>query len=137
MLAPRAHIRDGNTGNFAGTVIGLDYNWLDQSAGVEIHDWAAAGCPNFNGCLPKGNKVPTPTDSATVPTATNTDSVTEPSATNTEPSEPTGTLYIVAEEKEWGHYKGKGKGNKKGHKGSKDHKKHGWKEGHKHEDKKW
>ncbi|CDH53845.1 predicted protein [Lichtheimia corymbifera JMRC:FSU:9682] len=158
VLAPRAHIRDGNTGNFAGTVIGLDYNWLDQSAGVEIHDWAAAGCPNFNGCLPKG-KVPTPTDSATEPTATNTDSVTEPTATNTdsvteptatntdsvteptatntEPSEPTGTLYIVAEEKEWGHYKGKGKGKKQGHKGSKDHKKHGWKEGHKHEDKKW
>lgn len=52
VIAPLAHIRDGNIGNFAGTVVGRDYDWLDQSAGVEIHDWRAAGCSNYSGCLP-------------------------------------------------------------------------------------
>ncbi|CDH60527.1 predicted protein [Lichtheimia corymbifera JMRC:FSU:9682] len=77
VLAPHAHIRDGNTGNFAGIVIGNDYGWLDQSAGVEIHDWAAAGCPGFQGCIPlnpdTGTCTPsTTTRTQTVPTTTTT-----------------------------------------------------------------
>lgn len=147
VIAPRAHIRDGNTGNFAGTVIGNDYTWLDPSAGVEIHDWAAAGCPNFGGCIPPPKVVPTPTD--VVPKPTDTIPITPTPDTNTPDTntpdtktpEPTETMYVVVEEKEWGHHYDKGKGKEKGKKkggykgkGWEDHEKHHYK-GHSRDDK--
>lgn len=129
VIAPRAHIRDGNTGSFAGTVIGYDYAWLDPSAGVEIHDWTAAGCSNFNGCVP----------TSVVPNPTPTDTGSIIPTTDTKTPEPTETIYVVVEEKEWGHRydKGKGKGKKKGgYKGKEweDHEKHHYK-GHSRDDK--
>ncbi|KAI8146472.1 hypothetical protein BJV82DRAFT_598680 [Fennellomyces sp. T-0311] len=51
-LAPRGHIRDGTTGNFAGTIVGYDYTWDQFPIGVEIHDYPAANCASFVGCLP-------------------------------------------------------------------------------------
>lgn len=52
-----AHIRDGTTGAFAGTIVGLDYGWQNATAGVEIHDYNAAadGCSSFEGCFPGGD----------------------------------------------------------------------------------
>ncbi|KAI7883292.1 hypothetical protein K492DRAFT_192821 [Lichtheimia hyalospora FSU 10163] len=90
VIAPRAHIRDGNTGNFAGTVVGLDYDWLDPSGGVEIHDWRAAGCSNYGGCLPgsSGGGGDTTAVNPPVPTSTSTSISTDtgPSVTRTTPS---------------------------------------------------
>ncbi|KAL9546583.1 hypothetical protein MBANPS3_006590 [Mucor bainieri] len=53
-LAPRGHIVDGSVGNFSGNLIGLDYTWENLGAGVEIHDYAAAGgdCDQYLGCVP-------------------------------------------------------------------------------------
>ena len=128
MIAPQGHIRDGNTGNFAGTVIGKDYNWLDPSAGVEIHDWTAAGCPNFGGCIPSDpdepSPEPSPSPTDTVPVPVPTDSGSCEATTVTE------TVYVVKEEKDEWYYKNKGKG-KEGRKGRK---KHEW-EDHDREDK--
>lgn len=110
VIAPLAHIRDGNTGNFAGTVVGRDYDWLDQSAGVEIHDWRAAGCSNYSGCLlgdggpttvhPGGPSGPSITDEVTpgqsnVPTIT--DDVPEPN-TNGECDNNERTITITSTE---------------------------------------
>ncbi|KAI8645925.1 hypothetical protein BD408DRAFT_456630 [Parasitella parasitica] len=43
VLAPRGHILDGNTGNFGGQVVGLDYTWQNLNSGVEILDYKAGG----------------------------------------------------------------------------------------------
>ncbi|CAO0790500.1 unnamed protein product [Mucor circinelloides] len=53
-LAPRGHIVDGSVGNFSGNLIGLDYTWENLNAGVEIHDYNAAGgdCDQYLGCVP-------------------------------------------------------------------------------------
>ncbi|KAL7335318.1 hypothetical protein PS15p_200810 [Mucor circinelloides] len=53
-LAPRGHIVDGSVGNFSGNLIGLDYTWENLDAGVEIHDYNAAGgdCNQYLGCVP-------------------------------------------------------------------------------------
>ncbi|KAF1807746.1 hypothetical protein FB192DRAFT_1454682 [Mucor lusitanicus] len=53
-LAPRGHIVDGSVGNFSGNLIGLDYTWENLNAGVEIHDYTAAGgdCDQYLGCVP-------------------------------------------------------------------------------------
>ncbi|CEP12572.1 hypothetical protein [Parasitella parasitica] len=53
-LAPRGHIIDGSTGNFAGNIVGLSYLWENANSGVEIHDYKAAGgnCDQYHGCIP-------------------------------------------------------------------------------------
>ncbi|CEP11621.1 hypothetical protein [Parasitella parasitica] len=53
-LAPRGHIIDGSVGNFAGNIVGMDYTWENLNAGVEIHDYHAAGgdCDYYEGCVP-------------------------------------------------------------------------------------
>ncbi|KAI7883291.1 hypothetical protein K492DRAFT_185236 [Lichtheimia hyalospora FSU 10163] len=118
VIAPQAHIRDGNTGNFAGTVIGKDYGWLDQSAGVEIHNWEAAGCSNFGGCFPTGNPDPNPNPN---PSPSPTDVTPVPTDSGAcEAKTVTETVYVVKEEKDEWYHKKKGKG-KKGGKGDKKH----------------
>ncbi|KAI9473826.1 MAG: hypothetical protein EXX96DRAFT_541490 [Benjaminiella poitrasii] len=69
-LAPEAHIIDGSTGAFSGTVVGKDYKW--GSSGIEIHDYAAAGgsCTNFQGCLPITNGTIIITTTSTTSTTT-------------------------------------------------------------------
>ncbi|KAL7314271.1 hypothetical protein PS15m_005866 [Mucor circinelloides] len=73
VLAPRGHIVDGNTGNFAGTVVGLDYTWQNLHSGVEILDYRAGGadCDYHEGCIPN-HATTTPT--AIFPTATSSTS---------------------------------------------------------------
>ncbi|KAK4517287.1 tRNA (guanine-N(7)-)-methyltransferase non-catalytic subunit TRM82 [Mucor velutinosus] len=89
-LAPEAHIVDGSTGAFAGTVVGQDYSW--GGSGVEIHNYNAAGgsCSAFAGCFPiHDDKPPSPvrpeTSSAVTATSTSMKSST------TESSMPTTT----------------------------------------------
>ncbi|KAI8643158.1 hypothetical protein BD408DRAFT_415365 [Parasitella parasitica] len=69
-LAPRGHIVDGSVGNFAGNIVGLDYTWENLNAGVEIHDYHAAGgdCDYYEGCIPV--HVDEPSISITIPTYT-------------------------------------------------------------------
>ncbi|KAK4514243.1 uncharacterized protein ATC70_001832 [Mucor velutinosus] len=73
-LAPRAHIVDGSTGNFAGTILGLDYTWENLGAGVEIYAYESAGgnCDQYKGCVP--NHVTTTPSPVVPPTQT---SITE------------------------------------------------------------
>ncbi|KAI9269069.1 hypothetical protein BDA99DRAFT_503449 [Phascolomyces articulosus] len=75
-LAPRGHIRDGLVGNFAGTIVGLDYTWEYYPNGVEIHNYEAAGCDNFDGCLPV-NPGGSTTTTTTTTTTTQHDVTTE------------------------------------------------------------
>ncbi|CEP11620.1 hypothetical protein [Parasitella parasitica] len=74
VLAPRGHIVDGSTGNFAGTIVGKDYTWENLNAGVEIHDYASAGgnCDQYLGCIP--NHVTTTPSITVTPTTTTTTS---------------------------------------------------------------
>ncbi|KAI8146464.1 hypothetical protein BJV82DRAFT_665430 [Fennellomyces sp. T-0311] len=82
-LAPRAHIRDGTTGAFAGTIIGLDYAWHYLTTGVELHDYAAAddNCRIYDGCFPISTtetpQYTTVTVTATAPASTVTDFATQ------------------------------------------------------------
>ncbi|EPB82022.1 hypothetical protein HMPREF1544_11226, partial [Mucor circinelloides 1006PhL] len=59
-LAPEAHIVDGSTGAFAGSIVGQDYSW--SGSGVEIHNYNAAGghCSAFSGCFPIHDDEPSP-----------------------------------------------------------------------------
>ncbi|KAL9551544.1 hypothetical protein MBANPS3_004213 [Mucor bainieri] len=61
-LAPRGHIIDGSTGNFAGNIVGLTYLWENSNAGTEIHNYRAAGgnCDMYHGCLPVHLNLPPP-----------------------------------------------------------------------------
>ncbi|KAI8060775.1 hypothetical protein BC940DRAFT_337333 [Gongronella butleri] len=65
-LAPHAYIYDGSTGNFAGNLFGYNYTWQNPSAGVEIHDYHAAGgqCDYFGGCIVPPDVFPVTTTSA-------------------------------------------------------------------------
>ncbi|KAI8089127.1 uncharacterized protein BX664DRAFT_314357 [Halteromyces radiatus] len=56
-LAPQADIQDGDTGRFAGMIIGDNYSWQNSAHGPELADWAAGAdgqcsCSYFTGCLP-------------------------------------------------------------------------------------
>ncbi|KAI9495720.1 hypothetical protein BDB00DRAFT_212945 [Zychaea mexicana] len=141
-LAPRGHIRDGLTGNFAGTIIGLDYTWEYFPQGVEIHDYPAANCANFQGCLPINPGSPNTTTTTTTTsrttdggltvTATTTNSITITKPTTTTITENDGTTVTVTDqetvyindpwEDEW---KKKKKWGKKGSKWEKDDSKWG------------
>ncbi|ORY99042.1 hypothetical protein BCR43DRAFT_544312 [Syncephalastrum racemosum] len=94
ILAPRGHILDGTTGAFAGLTIGLDYAWENGATGVEIHDFVAAGCPEYDGCFPGVDPnddtntacpdVPTITSTITTTTTTTSTSTITSITTSTE-----------------------------------------------------
>ncbi|CEP06988.1 hypothetical protein [Parasitella parasitica] len=90
-LAPRGHIVDGSVGNFSGNLIGLDYTWENLNAGVEIHDYTAAGgeCDQYLGCVPvhvttEPSTVPLPTDTSVTESRTATWSTTESTGNTSE-----------------------------------------------------
>ncbi|KAG2216575.1 hypothetical protein INT45_001700 [Circinella minor] len=76
-LAPRAHIFDSAVGAFAGTIVGLDYQWYYEVIGVEIHDYGAAddSCNNFVGCFPLEDEFIEPTLIITTETTTTDNTV--------------------------------------------------------------
>ncbi|GAN07835.1 hypothetical protein MAM1_0178c07339 [Mucor ambiguus] len=89
-LAPEAHIVDGSTGAFSGTVVGQDYSW--GGSGVEIHNYSAAGgsCSAFAGCFPIYDDQPlSPVTTETSSAATTNTSTSLKLSFTTEPSVPT------------------------------------------------
>ncbi|KAG1109583.1 hypothetical protein G6F42_015611 [Rhizopus arrhizus] len=91
-LAPEAHIVDGSTGAFAGSIVGQDYSW--SGSGVEIHNYNAAGghCSAFSGCFPIHDDEPSPpvATEASSTTATETSTSLGSSSTSNS-SKPTTT----------------------------------------------